>query len=120
MQSKVVLTAQFYPNDSITRGEAAKVIAKALNLNIDPSAKASFSDTQSHWASPYIAALETQKSGVINGQGDGTFLADKKITRQEMAKMIVKAYGLKLDDNADVSFFDAGSFADWADEEIMT
>ena len=37
-------------------------------------------------ASPYIAALETQKSGVINGQGDGTFLADKKITRQENGK----------------------------------
>ena len=37
-----------------------------------------------------------------------------------MAKMIVKAYGLQLDNNADVSFFDAGSFADWADEEIMT
>ena len=67
-----------------------------------------------------LQLFETQKPGVINGQGDGTFLADKKITRQEMAKMIVKAYGLQLDDNADVSFFDAGSFADWADEEIMT
>ena len=37
-----------------------------------------------------------------------------------MAKMIVKAYGLKLDANADVSFSDAGSFAEWADDEIMT
>ena len=109
----------FDPNASITRGEAAKIIAKALELNIDQSAKASFSDTQTHWASPFIAAIEKQKKGVIDGQGDGTFLPDKEITRQEMAKMIVKAYGLKLNEKADVSFFDAGSFADWAKNEIM-
>ena len=109
----------FGPNSSITRAEAAKIIAKALNLDINLNAKASFSDTQTHWASPFIAALETQKSGVINGQGDGTFLPDKEISRQEMAKMIVKAYNLKLNDKADVSFSDAGSFAEWADDEIM-
>ena len=41
-----------------------------------------------------------------------------QITRQEMAKMIAKAYNLKLDNEADVSFTDASSFADWAKDEI--
>ena len=64
----------FDPNTGITRGEAAKILAVSLELTINENEKASFSDTQSNWASPFIAALETQKPGVIDGQGDGTFL----------------------------------------------
>ncbi|KAB2336755.1 S-layer homology domain-containing protein [Cytobacillus depressus] len=90
----------------ITRGEAAKILSITLGLKIDDEAKASFKDAADHWASKYIAALQTQKEGVINGYDKDTFKPNAKITRQEMAKMVVTAYGLKLNENADVSFTD--------------
>ena len=42
-------------------------MAKILNLQIDASAKPSFKDSQKHWATPYIAAVE--KLGLLKASG---------------------------------------------------
>ena len=73
---------------------------------MDENAKASFGDTQNHWASAAIAALEAQRPGVINGYVDGSFKPNKNITRQEMAKMIVVAYDFESNEEQQVSFHD--------------
>ncbi len=99
-------TGKFDPNASVTRGEAAKILSITLGLKIDDSAKTSFKDAVNHWSSKYVAAIQSQKEGVIKGYEDGTFRPNDKITRQEMAKMIVEAYELKLNADADVSFTD--------------
>ena len=108
----------FKPNDNLTRGQAAKILAKTIDLTIDKNAKASFADTKDHWSSPYVAAIQEQKPGVINGHDADTFDPNDTIKRQELAKMIVAAYDLKLNENADVTFSDASSFPDWAEESI--
>ena len=105
----------------ITRGEAAKILAKALvsnGLTIDESAKADYADTTSHWASSFIAAIEKFNPAILNGVGGGNFAPDSNITRQEMAKMIVTAYGLELNENANVQFDDTDKWADWAVDSI--
>ncbi|WP_088104356.1 S-layer homology domain-containing protein [Halalkalibacter urbisdiaboli] len=100
------LDGSYDASASVTRGEAAKILAVSLGLEVDASAKADFADTESHWSSAFVAAIQEQKPGVINGYSDGSFKPNGKITRQEMAKMIVEAYGLELNKNADVSFAD--------------
>ncbi|WP_394235045.1 S-layer homology domain-containing protein [Niallia oryzisoli] len=96
----------YQPYAEIKRGEAAKMLAVALGLDIDDNAKASFGDTKDHWASKYVAALQAQKPGVINGYGDGSFKPENTITREELAKMTVEAYGLELDKEVEIDFRD--------------
>lgn len=97
---------KFDPTGDLTRGQAAKILALSLDLTVDLDADTDFEDAASHWSSPYIKAIQDQKPGVINGYTDGTFKADGTITRQEMAKMTVLAYGLELEESAIVNFTD--------------
>ena len=48
----------FGSNDSLDRASATKIMTKVLGIQIDPNAKPSFTDSQNHWATPYIAAAE--------------------------------------------------------------
>lgn len=89
----------------LTRAEAAKILALSLDLKIDEDAKTDFADAKDHWASSYIAAIQKEKPGVIDGY-NGKFDPNANITRQQMAKMVVVAYDLKLDEAADISFSD--------------
>ncbi|PES90299.1 S-layer protein [Bacillus cereus] len=82
----------FEPGKEITRAEAATMMAKILNLPIDKDAKPSYADSQNHWATPIIAAVE--KAGVIKGTGNG-FEPDGKIDRVSMASLLVEAYDLE-------------------------
>lgn len=83
----------FAPNDSITRAEASKIIALALNLDTINVVNPKFSDVKtSDWYYPYVAALANKK--IINGY-NGKFNPGAPITRGDMAKIIAEAYGLK-------------------------
>ncbi|MBT2689208.1 S-layer homology domain-containing protein [Bacillus sp. ISL-47] len=109
----------FDPSASITRGEAAKILAISLGLEIDEDAKASFKDIPTnHWASKYVAAIENQTKDVINGYTDGTFKVNDSITRQEMAKMIATAYGLEFDEDAVITDFSDNT--SWGADTINT
>jgi len=97
----------FAPNANLTRAQAAKILALTLDLNVDDSAKSSFKDVSAtHWAQPFIAAIQAQKKGVIDGDDKGNFNPEKPITRQELAKMVVTAYDFKLDESAILDFKD--------------
>lgn len=64
----------------------------------------SFTDINDHWAQKYALALA--KNGIINGYDDGTFRPDNKVTRAELAKIIVGAFNVKsagTSDFADVT-----------------
>nr|WP_144505671.1 S-layer homology domain-containing protein [Bacillus mycoides] len=83
----------FEPEKEITRAEAATMMAQILNLPIDKGAKPSYGDSQKHWATPIIAAVE--KAGVVKGKDNGTFDPDRKIDRVSMASLLVEAYKLE-------------------------
>ena len=53
----------FGSNDSLDRASATKIMTKVLGIKIEPNAKPSFTDSQNHWATPYIAAAE--KAGIV-------------------------------------------------------
>ena len=83
----------FGSSDTLDRASAATIMTKVLGIQVDTSAKPSFTDSQNHWASPYIAAAE--KAGIIKGEGNGLFNPSGKVTRAAMATMLVNAYKLQ-------------------------
>ncbi|MCQ6523915.1 MULTISPECIES: S-layer homology domain-containing protein [Bacillus] len=83
----------FSPSKVLSRAEAATIMAKILGLEVKEREKPTFTDSQDHWATPYIAAVE--KAGVIKGEGNGKFNPNGQMTRAAMATMLVQAYQLE-------------------------
>ena len=80
----------FRPEANITRAEFAKIIVLAAGFSVPASVSSSFHDVpNAHWAVRYIEAAKA--NGVINGYKDGTFRSDAKVTRAEVAKMVITA-----------------------------
>lgn len=73
----------FRPNQPITRGEMAKIIANFANLN---KGTKSFTDLSGHWSKTYVEFAAG--NGWIAGYPDGSFRPDQKITRAETVTMI--------------------------------
>lgn len=79
----------------VTRAEMAQFAANAKNLQ---SIKAEnipaegFTDVgENHWANDAICVLKSQ--GYIDGNGDGTFAPDDKVTYEQAIKMLVGILG---------------------------
>ena len=84
----------FWPQAAVTRGQASKMIVKALNLSVLNPQDPNFSDV--NWQDEYRPYIATLKSlGVIQGYKDGTFRSEEDITRAQMAKMIALAINLQ-------------------------
>lgn len=76
---------KFRPKDSLTRAEAAQILANALKedgYKFDPAYKLSYKDIQGkEW---YAEAIRiTTQADVFKGYDDGNFRPDQKITRAE-------------------------------------
>ncbi|MFF5995800.1 S-layer homology domain-containing protein [Lysinibacillus sp. KU-BSD001] len=95
----------FRPHQAITRGESAKMLALALNLNITNPKNPGFRDipaTHEHYK--YIAALANE--GIINGYSDKTFRPNELINRNQMAKIIALGYEFQLSNKLTHDFTD--------------
>ncbi|MGG2198661.1 S-layer homology domain-containing protein [Paenibacillus validus] len=57
-------------------------------------------------------------ANVISGYEDGTFRADRSIRRAELAVMIVRALGLPLDPNTQLTFEDTDQIPQWAQAHV--
>ncbi|MBU5668669.1 S-layer homology domain-containing protein, partial [Peptoniphilus sp. MSJ-1] len=73
------------PNRSVTRAEAAAMVARLMNYDLTDNSKPNFSDTNS-WYNNVINAVV--KAGIMKGYEDGTFKPDAPITRAEFAQLI--------------------------------
>ena len=83
----------FKPAASITRGQAAAIIAKLVKYDTKNVKDPGFKDlVPSQWSYGAIAALAN--AGIINGYGDGRFGPNDSITRGQMASILVKAFDL--------------------------
>ncbi|MDN4492175.1 C40 family peptidase [Ureibacillus aquaedulcis] len=80
-----------------SRAEVANQLAKALNLDTS-NTTSKFSDVKS--SNKYAGAITAlQKQGIFQGDENGKFNPNSPITRAEMAKVLVLAFDLKLQDN---------------------
>ncbi|WP_166243593.1 S-layer homology domain-containing protein [Paenibacillus turpanensis] len=84
----------------MTRAEFTAVIARMMGLEEKASAN-DFNDVAAgHWAAGYIGAVK--EAGVINGVGNDNFDPEGKVTVEQMAKILVEAAGLTVDNTATV------------------
>lgn len=82
----------FRPKDKVTRGQAAAIMNRVLNL--EPKVMSHFTDVPKSNRFAYdIAAI--REAGIINGFEDKTFRPDEDMTRNEMASIIQRAFKLK-------------------------
>ncbi len=83
----------FKPGNSITRGQAAAIIAKLINLDTENVKNPGFKDvTKGNGYYKAIAAMAEE--GIIRGYADGRFGPNDPITRGQMASILVKAFDL--------------------------
>lgn len=112
---------KFYPNDTITREEAAKLLALAF-LKDSPESEVEFDDVDnSAWYAAYIKICSG--CGVFNGIGDNLFGTGMQISREDMAVIAYRTAvycGLLAEDteNRGFKFGDDESIADYAKTAI--
>ena len=110
----------FAPSDDITRAQFAALLSRALNLPKQPYA-ATFSDVSTaNWAAQDIEAAN--RAGIVQGE-KGKFNPNAKITRQQMAAMIIRAIEFKDPTSlksvkSTLPFKDAASISEYAKEYV--
>ncbi|SKB01515.1 S-layer homology domain-containing protein [Sporosarcina newyorkensis] len=83
----------FKPGNSITRGQAAAIIAKLIKLDTSKLKDPGFKDVPK--ANGYYKAIAAMaEKSIISGYGDGRFGPNDPITRAQMASILVKAFDL--------------------------
>lgn len=80
----------FHPDEYLTRGEIAIIVARYKQLQIPAITEYSFTDTKEHWAASAIEAI--RKEGIVNGYSDGTYRPQRNITRAEAVKIINRMF----------------------------
>lgn len=86
-------TGTFNPSGTVTRGQASKILAITLGLDTTNVKDPGFKDVpkgSSYY--PYVAAL--QNANIINGKEPTRFGVNDYLTRGQMAKILVKGFGL--------------------------
>lgn len=105
------------PKNSITRAEFTKILVNSMNLHVGETVK-SFPDVKpAKWYYEYVKVASSQ--GIINGKPDGTFRPNDKITRNEMAVMIYRAFESTLDFSATGKVFPDVPKGNFAYEAVM-
>ncbi|MFJ5565085.1 S-layer homology domain-containing protein [Lysinibacillus xylanilyticus] len=98
----------FRPNQSVTRGQAAKMLATVLNLDLKNVQDPYFKDVPKNSEYyKYVAAL--QNAGIMSGYSNGTFMPNEVVTRGQLAKILVLGFKFEVASNYNNSFKDVTS-----------
>ncbi|CAM3228146.1 NlpC/P60 family protein [Filibacter tadaridae] len=106
----------FGVKEEITRLEASAMIIRALGLETVNRPDPNFIDITPEVEGYDIIATIADK-GIVNGNANGEFMPYKKLTRGEMAAILVKAFKLK---GTSKHFFKDVPATYWASESIKT
>jgi len=106
------------PKSTITRAEFTKLLVTALGLDTTSGKPSGFQDVaKGQWFYPYVAAAN--EAGFITGYG-GKFNPGDTITREQMAVMIVRAFGLQTAKTAGSPLQDSDQVSQWAAQDVKT
>ncbi|NMM53422.1 hemoblobin-interacting domain-containing protein [Paenibacillus aquistagni] len=98
-------------SEQLNREQAAVILARALQLNLEKIVDPGFQDVNE--SSEYYKSIAAVVSaGIFQGYADGTFKPDQSITRAEMAKILVVAYQLPVEELV-INPFEDVSKASW-------
>ncbi|MCM3744071.1 S-layer homology domain-containing protein [Sporosarcina luteola] len=103
----------FRPSEKVTRGQAAKILAISLNLDLNNVRNPHFRDVPtSHGFYKYVAAL--YEAGIIDGYSNGNFGVNDPLNRGQMAKLLALAYELEKQPLRTAKFTDVSANAFYA------
>lgn len=118
LQARGIVTGygdEFRPYAEVTRAQAAKIIALALNVDTKNVQDPGFTDVaKDGWSYGYIAALTNK--GIVKGYGD-QFKPNEPLSRAQMAKIISLAFEFKQGTLEDSPFSDVNK-DDWYAEFV--
>lgn len=110
----------FNPDASITRAEFAKLIVKTVGLTEVEYENTYYDIVAEDWYSGYVQAAKS--AGYVSGY-NGLFRPNDKITREEIAKVIVEAYNQKtnktLSQGGALYFNDIEKISGWAYDYVV-
>lgn len=110
---------KFVPDYFVTRAEFTTMIARAFSLVSVPYS-GRFNDVKGdEWYAGWIEAA--YRRGIITGMDDTTFSPDERITREQMAVIIYRAYLLAegpLPFDMDLRYYDSFMISHWAYESV--
>ena len=104
----------FKPDTTMTRGMLATVLWRAAGKP-EPSRSGAFTDLTADW---YLDAVNwAAGEGVVNGVGDGLFMPDDMMTREQLVTILYRYIG-SPDIDMTLSFIDAALVSEWAHDAI--
>jgi peptidoglycan/xylan/chitin deacetylase (PgdA/CDA1 family) len=107
------------PNNKITRAEISVLISKALGLEGMETSNRKFVDNNGipTWSREFVNAL--LENNVINGYDDNTFRADNYVTRNEIAVLLLNAFGFEPATGIQLQFSDENNIPNWSYGHIV-
>ena len=109
---------KFFPNDTITREELAKILVLTYAKDVSANAVTFRDADPKMWYYPYISRAVA--AGIVNGYSKETFGVGSPVTRQEMCTMIYRAAirsGVALE-SGQIMFDDETQIADYAKDAV--
>jgi hypothetical protein len=95
----------FRPDSTATRAQLSKMIVVARGWPVVAPVTPSFSDVPA--SNPFYGYIETARAhGVISGYSDRTFRPNSTVTRGQLSKMIVSAFGWAINTSGGPHFTD--------------
>ncbi len=86
----------YRPYESVTRGQAAKILAHFLDLDLKNVENPRFVDVK-ETDEYYTAIAALVEKGIIKGYADHTFRQNEPLTRAQMAQMVVLGFELNVE-----------------------
>ncbi|WP_410768054.1 pullulanase [Fontibacillus sp. BL9] len=90
---------RFDPQASVTRGQIAVFLGRALQFDEASGGNTAFTDVYADaYYHGFVNAMK--QAGILSGYEDGSFRPDQKVTREEMLTMVMNAYDYAKEKNA--------------------
>lgn len=120
---KGVNATDFAPKQDVTRAEFIAMLVRSLGLKAAQAASFADVPSDSWYAEPMAAAVE---AGLIVGMEDGTLAPNARLTREQMALLLVRAYQIKTGEMAQsanknanaMPFSDRAAIGGWARDGV--
>lgn len=112
-------TTQFAPDHYVTRAEAAAMVARAFSLVSVPYSGQFDDISGSEWYAGWVEAAYMR--GIVTGVDEKNFAPNERITREQMATIIARAYLLAegpLPYDLPLKYYDSFMISPWAYESV--
>lgn len=111
----------FMPDKSLTRAEFVTILGRLANIDESKYKDKVFNDIDaSKYYSPYIDWA--YKNKIASGFGDGKFMPDKELSREEMCAFLSRFNKVhkinNKEENIKISFKDEKNISDWSKESV--